>query len=152
MIQIYYSQLPAAFSKKKWITYFQQMPDDIRQRIHRYRKIENKYQLVVGRLLLKYGMQQLGFNDFQLRDLYYDKNNCPLWREDIHFNIAHSGNIVACAFSKKDKIGIDIEKIRQINLNDFDYILNKIDQQAIAKTSNSIPAFFQDMDRQRSNY
>ncbi len=142
MTKIFYHQFSTPFSIKKWGFYFQQMPEDIQERIRRYRKEENKYQLMLGRLLLKEGMQLLGYRDFKLVDLSYNEFNCPLWRADIHFNIAHSGNVVGCAFSKTLKIGLDIEKIRPINLNDFEYILNELDQGNIAKAANPFDTFF----------
>jgi len=142
MTQIFYTKFSTPFPIKKWAFYYQQMPEAIQERIRRYRKEENKYQLMLGRILLKEGMQQLGHRDFQLADLHYNEFNCPLWRPEINFNIAHSGNIVGCAFSEKLKIGLDIEKIRPINLNDFEYILNTLDHENIAKAVNPYDAFF----------
>lgn len=142
MTQIFYHQFTTPFSIKKWALYYEQMPEDIQERIRRYRKEENKYQLMLGRLLLKKGMQQLGYQDFKLADLYYNDFNCPLWRAEINFNIAHAGNVVGCAFSEALKIGLDIEQIRPINLADFDYVLNEVDQQNIKKSTNPYPAFF----------
>lgn len=142
MTQIFYHRLSTPFPIKKWAFYYQQMPEDIQERIRRYRKEENKYQLMIGRLLLKKGMQQLGFKDFKLTDLYYNEFNCPLWRREINFNIAHSGNVVGCAFSEKLKIGLDIEKIRPINLENFEYILNELDQRNIKQAKNPYEAFF----------
>ena len=142
MTQIFYHKFSTPFPIKKWGFYFQQLPEDIQERIRRYRKEENKYQLMIGRLLLKDGMLQLGYRDFRLTDLYYNEYNCPLWSNDILFNIAHSGNVVACAFSDELKIGLDIEKIRELNLNNFDYILNELDHQNIEKAINRYEAFF----------
>jgi len=142
MTKIFYHQFSTPFAIKKWGFYYQQMPEDIKERIRRYRKEENKYQLMLGRLLLKEGMQQLGYRDFKLADLSYNEFNCPLWRPAIHFNIAHSGNVVGCAFSEVLKIGLDIEKIRPINLKDFEYILNKLDHENIAKSANPYDTFF----------
>lgn len=142
MTQIFYNKLSTPFPIKKWAFYYQQLPEDIQERIRRYRKEENKYQLMIGRLLLKEGMQQLGFSDFNLTDLHYNEFNCPLWRTDINFNIAHSGNVVGCAFSEKLKIGLDIEKIRPINLENFEYILNELDQQNIQQAQKPYEVFF----------
>ena len=142
MVAIFHNKINAPLPIEKWTTYFQQMPEDIKERIRRYRKGENKHQLLIGRLLLKEGMSKLGFEDFALQDLYYNEHNCPLWNPSVNFNIAHSGNIVACAFSKVVAIGLDIERIRKINLNDFDYILNEVDQQNIKNASDAYQAFF----------
>lgn len=142
MIQIFYQKAILSFSVKKWGFYFRQMPEDIKERIRRYRKEENKYQLLIGRLLLKEGMNVLGFQDFRLEDLHYNENNCPLWNPVINFNIAHSGNVVACAFSKTRAIGLDVEKIRKINLADFAYILNEVDQNNIKLAANAYHEFF----------
>jgi len=142
MVNVFHNAINAPFSIKKWGFYFQQMPEDIKERIRRYRKEENKYQLLIGRLLLKEGMRELGFKDFDLQDLHYNEHNCPLWKPSINFNIAHSGNIVTCAFSKTTAVGLDVEKIRKINLTDFDYILNDLDQQNIKKAPNAYQAFF----------
>lgn len=142
MITILYHQFLTPFEEGKWDLYFQQMPADIQARIRRYRKEENKYQLLIGRLLLKEGMNRLGFNSFQLANLYYDEYNCPRWKDGINFNIAHSGNVVACAFSERLQIGLDIEKIRFIHLKDFDYILNDLDYQSLQNSDNPYRAFF----------
>ncbi|MEM1123192.1 MAG: 4'-phosphopantetheinyl transferase superfamily protein [Bacteroidota bacterium] len=142
MISIYYYHWTEPFPNQKWKSYYQQVPPDIQARIQRYRKVENKYQLLMGRLLLKKGMHELGFVDFRLSDVYYDEFNCPKWSDSVYFNIAHSGNVVACAFSTTQPIGLDIEQIRPINLADFDYVLNEVDQQAITKASDPYLAFF----------
>ncbi len=142
MTQIFYHKLSTPFSIQKWAFYYQQMPKDIQERIRRYRKEENKYQLMIGRLLLKEGMQELEVTDFKLADLYYNEFNCPLWRESINFNIAHSANVIACAFSTTMKIGLDIERVREINLNNFAYILNEMDKENIQQSTNKLTAFF----------
>lgn len=142
MIHFYYHKISEPFAEEKWSFYFQQMPEDIQERIRRYRKGENKYQLMIGRLLLQHGMNVLGFKKFLLKDLYYDEFNCPLWRDEINFNISHSGNVVACAFSKDQKIGLDVERIRVIDLADFDYILNEVDHQSIQQAVDKSQAFF----------
>lgn len=142
MVQVFHNTLKGSFLDEKWNSYFQLMPEDIKERIRRYRKEENKYQLLIGRLLLKEGMHQLGFQNFDLQDLHYNEHNCPLWNPEINFNIAHSQNIVACAFSKTAAIGLDVEGIRKINLNDFAYILNDLDQQNIKKSQKVYQAFF----------
>jgi Phosphopantetheinyl transferase len=38
-------------------------------------------------------------------------------RDDIHFNLSHSGRLAVCALSQKHEIGIDIELIENGNIN-----------------------------------
>lgn len=46
-----------------------------------------------------------------------DENGKPYFknRPDFHFNISHSGNLIAVAFSSSP-VGVDIEKLRDANL------------------------------------
>ncbi len=142
MIHLFYTQL-SDVSEEKWQHYFQQMPLDIQERIHRYKRLENKHQLLLGRLLLKHGMKELGFKNFKLESIYYNKKNCPLCLENINFSIAHSGNLVACAFSKSVRIGIDVEQVKPINLANFDYVLNDRDRKWLSEdTANTYRSFF----------
>ena len=142
MVHLFYTQFSETFSEEQWQHYFQQMPSDIQQRIHRYKRWENKYQLLLGRMLLKRGMNILGFTDFSLDSIFYNPQNCPLSPQKIDFNIAHSGNLVACAFSKTTQIGLDVERIKPIHLTDFDYVLNEKDQAQIQNAAAPYPAFF----------
>ena len=69
--------------------------------------------------------------------IVFSKNSCgkPFAENaEVFFSISHSGNLVACAVSKKE-IGIDIEKIRNIRLkaaekfctaSEIDYIGNDL--------------------------
>lgn len=142
LVNIFYSQFSEPFSSQKWTHYFHQMPLDIQERVLRYRRGENKYQLLLGRLLLKTGMAELGFSDFDLNAVFYNENNCPVWKPQVRFNISHSGNVVACAFSENLAIGLDIEKIKPIDLKDFEHILNEGDYQTLALAKDVAAAFF----------
>ena len=142
MTTIFFHNFKAPFPNEKWAFYLEQMPVDIQNRIGRYFKEENKYQLLIGRLLLRAGMLHLGYKMFDLAHLFYDEFNCPKWKADIQFNIAHSGNVVACAFSQTTQIGLDIERIRPIQLKDFGHILNAIDYEQLQNASSSKDAFF----------
>lgn len=82
-------------------------------------KIElKKKQHLAGRFLLKHLAQNIyNISDIEL----FFKNNKPYFKNsDLFFNISHSQNIVAIAFSKNE-IGLDIE-YNQKNRNFVDII------------------------------
>ncbi len=57
--------------------------------------------------------------DFSLRDLKYNPFNKPFLNEEIDFSISHSGEYVVCALGIRQKVGVDIEEIKRIQLDDF---------------------------------
>jgi len=142
MVYIYYTIINSNISKTQWAKLVYQMPADIQQRIDRYRKEENKQQLVYGRLLLKQLLQDIGYVDFDLSNVQYKEHKKPFWREGIDFSIAHSGKVVACALSDQGAVGLDVERIRKIPVGDFKHILNHTDQEQLANSDTVYADFF----------
>lgn len=93
------------------------LPDSLHPKAHRYKSDPSAYNYVVGRLLLKRGLETFGL-DTDLEKLQFQKNGKPLV-SGIHFNISHSHHQVICAFSKDGQLGVDLEKIRPIDFEDF---------------------------------
>ncbi|MGZ5057834.1 MAG: 4'-phosphopantetheinyl transferase family protein [Methylobacter sp.] len=57
--------------------------------------------------------------------LQFDNYNRPSIDSNIDFNISHSGNYVLCAISRAECIGIDIEFIKDIDINYYrDFMSN----------------------------
>lgn len=140
---IYYTILPSSFPTTFWEQYYARMPADIQRRLDRYRQALNKNQLVIGRLLLQQILQSaMGYERFSLQDIQYDQNDKPFWKADHSFSIAHSKNVIGCGVAKNAKIGLDIEFIQPIQLNNFTHILNQQDEDQIANSKDPYPAFF----------
>lgn len=142
MLHIYYTIFEQVKDADEWQAFLRQMPTPILDRVDRYRQTINKYQLVYGRMLLQKICWDLGYADFNLKDVQYTAFNKPFWKADIDFSIAHSGNIVGCALSTKGTIGLDIEKIQVINIDNFKHILNLEDQHFLSKSNNINKDFF----------
>ena len=91
------------------------LPTQFHERALRYRKEEDVFNFILGRLML---IEALVFFDLPISNvtqLTYTENGQPLI-EGIYFNISHSGTYVVCAVAKKEAIGIDIEVIRPIEI------------------------------------
>ncbi len=76
-------------------------------------------------ILLKKALENEGITDFELcykgREKPYIKD-----REDVFFNISHSGKMVALGISDKE-IGVDIEKVKEFKESLINYVFNDTD-------------------------
>ncbi len=80
-------------------------------------RFERDRRLSVGaELLLMKGLEEWGINPKEIK-YYYGKNGkpCLAGKQDIYFNISHSGEAVICAVSLFE-VGCDIEKVSDVNL------------------------------------
>ena len=88
------------------------------ERALRYIQAMDRYQFVLGRLLLGYGLRQQGRGLEGLQELCYGEEGKP-YLEGIAFNIAHSRGVVACAWSAPQPLGLDVEVPRAIQRTHF---------------------------------
>ncbi|MBQ8860397.1 MAG: 4'-phosphopantetheinyl transferase superfamily protein [Ruminococcus sp.] len=103
-------------SEKDYEYYYSLMSEDKKKRVENFRFENDKKRTVAGEMLSrKVIAEHLSIDE---SSIVFSKceNGKPYAKElDIEFSISHSGDIVVCAISDKP-IGIDVEKIRPINL------------------------------------
>lgn len=118
-----------------WILYYKSSNDDIdealisrwleqlpaakRQSLQRRRQGDKQQLSLIGWQLLRYGMQLAGNASFDLQQLQFPEHGKPFVTGGWDFNISHSGNIVACAISQNGRIGIDVERHRDVEPQRF---------------------------------
>jgi 4'-phosphopantetheinyl transferase len=114
-----------------------------KKKANSYRRWQDKQAYLLGKLLIAKHLEKNGYNSALLKQVSYTVYNRP-FIESLKgdFNVSHSGNFVTCAFSNEQKLGIDIEKIQEIELNDFDNILNSADNTIIRNSPDRYLAFF----------
>ena len=104
-----------------------------KNKIDKLKNTRDKKLSILSKYLLKTILSQKYQLDYN--NIYNNENNKPLIKE-IYFNISHSHDYVALVFSN-NKVGIDIEKIRKVNINIINafctknekrYILNSKDK------------------------
>jgi len=94
------------------------LPDDSSKKASRFKHAIDAQRQIVGELLARATLcsnfklvnEDIRFQYSEHKKPYLENHN------DIHFNISHSGDWVVCALSTKE-VGIDVEKIREINFN-----------------------------------
>lgn len=119
MTEIYYTSISAQKHDQLMSKYLTEFSPAFSDRLLRYRRWEDAQLSMLGRLLLKHGLEKnnLSFSD---RQLVFSSFNKPLLKDNsFQFNISHSGEVVVCAITDVAEVGIDIELIKPINLSDF---------------------------------
>jgi 4'-phosphopantetheinyl transferase len=131
MTIIYHTQLPKEEPIGLVEAIISDFPVVLQDRIRLFRRWQDAYSTVVGRLLLNKGLKNFGFLspvDVQ----YTDRGKPHLGHHSIRFNISHSGEFVVCALTNTGwDLGIDIEEIKNINVSDFGSIWTEEEEIAI---------------------
>jgi len=126
----------------------QKLPLELHTRAQRYRFESDAYAFILGRLLLKTGLESLGLGHL-FDKIRIAKNGKP-FIEGLFFNISHTENKVMCALSTKGEIGIDIEKIKPIDLQNFVAFFTKKEMQLIQTASEPLQDFYRIWTRKES--
>ncbi|HFB99331.1 MAG TPA: 4'-phosphopantetheinyl transferase superfamily protein [Phaeodactylibacter sp.] len=118
MVKIYYADSKSIGEKNNLTLLLEKLPKEMRDKALRYRRIEDTLNFVLGKLMLKKGLEEMGV-DNDLGKIQFNENGKP-FLENVFFNITHSENRVVCAITQSGEIGIDIEKEKEIDLSNFE--------------------------------
>lgn len=140
MYKIYHTNSLLIQEKYSLTELIERMPRTIQERALRYKFESDGYQFVIGRLLLKYGLREMGRGDL-LDQIIYLENDKP-HLDDISFNISHSGSIVVCVLAEQGKLGIDIEQHKKLKLSDFESFFTPKEWVSINESPSLLQKFF----------
>jgi len=127
-VTIYYTHIPNYISTTWFEDVLQKLPIPEQQKMKRYIRKADAYTSLLGKLLL---LKQLENTPFSLNDIKYNPQNRPYFSGQLDFNISHSSEYIICAFCEQGKLGIDIEKIKPIELKYFKKYWTKNEYQII---------------------
>ena len=139
-ITIYRSQTESLIKENSIQQLLQELPASLRSKALRYQTDLSAYNYVVGRILLKRALENFGL-DNDLEKIDFQESGKPIV-SGIHFNISHSDHQVVCAFSKDGQLGVDLEKIRPINFEDFTSVFTAQEWTAIKGAEYPLRAFY----------
>lgn len=122
--------------------YMQKIPSRMHDEAKRYRRWQDRQSYLFGKLLLLEGLKRYHYPIDCLNNILYGKFGRPYIDDQVDFNISHSGKYIVCALIHHGRIGIDIEKVKTINIFDFKDYLDPAQFQKILKSDNPYEAFF----------
>ncbi len=112
-------------SDEEYEKYFSLMSDEKKQRVERFRFEDGKKRTVFGEMLARKMISSARKTNEEKIVFKAGKNGKPYTKSvDIHFNISHSDELILCAVNDTP-IGVDIEKVREINPSVIKYTCNK---------------------------
>ncbi len=142
MTQILYAYISEENHNHLLKTYLNTFPPDFQKRILSFRNWQDAQLSLLGRLLLRYGLRINNGPERKYNIGYTSYNKPFLIDSDIKFNISHAGEVVVCVLSDSNDVGVDIEIIVDINIDDFESQMTIAEQNYIRLEKNSKIAFF----------
>ena len=99
--------------------------------------------LLTTSVLLTQMLFENGFKSYKTCDLQYSNTGRPFFSDSpFDFNISHTDNCAAVVFSENCRVGIDIERIKEVGLQDFENIFSKEVWNIIHSSGNKIRKFY----------
>ena len=119
----------------------QTLPVYLQNKILRFRNWQDAERSLAGNMLLMKALQAMGRKD-SLADLKYTEFQKPYFDDLISFNISHSGLYVICAISDTMQVGVDVEEITRIAIDDFTNLFANSEWEAVLNSQDKFQAFF----------
>jgi 4'-phosphopantetheinyl transferase len=141
MVICCYTEINYPWSEQELADRLALLPPNLQQTALRKRQWIDRQLVVTGKLLLLSLLKELG-SDFTLPDLKYNTYHRPYFNTAFDFNIAHSGNMVICCGTDTGQIGIDIEQIKEIDLDDYLNYFTKNEWNIINHYPNHFDGFY----------
>lgn len=117
------------------------LPSELQAKARRYRNEQSRINYCFGRLMLLQAIEDLGFDKNKINQLSYSDNDKP-FIDGFSFNISHSGDFVALAFSKDCKLALDIESPQEVDLKNFKSFFREDEWQEIQSADNPLQKFY----------
>lgn len=127
-----------------WFNYYLNiLPLNLREKIFKYQKWKDAQASLFGKLLL-YILLKKYQTKFTLSNLKIDSQGRPYMNKSFDFNISHSGSYVVCGYSDEGRIGIDLEVIQEMDIDNISpTIFNQYELDLIKSSDNANSFFFE---------
>lgn len=152
-------KIPLTVSEEILKTYVNCLSVDERSRADRFRFADDRRKFIVARGTLRHLLSQQFDQPPAAIEFCYGEYGKPSVSPasrletaqsstgscDFHFNISHSGELALCAFGHHRRVGIDLEKLKDIQRLDgmMERCLSTHEQREVVAAPNSMQAFLQ---------
>ena len=142
MIFLSYYHLKSNFPIERFSDLLMELPVFMQNKINSFRNRKDAERSLMGNIMLVRLLAYAGLTAYSLNQVRYTEYNKPYFDDFISYNISHSGDYVVCALSKIHEVGIDIEEIKGIAMDDFNGLFAGIEWNEVLKSENKLHAFY----------
>lgn len=142
-VWIFYTLFPEPLPPQIWNNYLAQIPASMQEKASRFLRWQDAHAFVLGKLLVLHGLKKTGFEFLTLDELKYNEYDRPFFDSPFDFNLSHSGEMVACAFSTEGQLGLDLEEIKPIDFDDFGQFFSPEELHSMQNSANPTDSFYQ---------
>jgi 4'-phosphopantetheinyl transferase len=143
MIKVLVAENATPWQHLTYASISKQLPLLFLDKANKFRRWQDAQAFLIGKLLLKRGLSEFGFQDYLLENLQYNAFNRPyISAREIDFNISHAGQYVICALSKQHRVGVDIEQVHPVDLQDFAGCFTARELDRLSRSSEFLFDFF----------
>jgi len=120
IVKVYSTHVTEPWAAGEFERLLHLLPESLRQKVLKEEGWEEQYGNLARKLMLWHGMQQMGVNTEGIFERIQHMNSGkPFIPDAPHFSMANDGTVAVCALSHSSILGIDVERIKPINLADF---------------------------------
>ena len=142
MVHVFYYRISSRLPATNFNAYLQTMPVAIQKRITAYRHWEDAERSLAGYLLLQKSVNLIKGAPADLDELKHGDFSKPYFKNDVYFNISHSGKYTVCAVSEMHEVGIDIELLNDIPVGDFTEFFEANEWSRVLNSPDPVKAFY----------
>jgi 4'-phosphopantetheinyl transferase len=142
MIQIYYAYTDI-IQDTNLDSFIAQLSSKNQSKFYTYKRKEDRDLLILSSILLSMHLKDSGINEHILSDMQYSAEGRPYFAgASFDFSVSHTENCAIVAFSENQRLGIDIEKIKDVDFLHFKNIFSKDEWDQINTSNNKTTAFY----------
>ncbi|KUJ59347.1 4-phosphopantetheinyl transferase [Flavobacteriaceae bacterium CRH] len=120
MIYLYYAYLAAENHENLLKNKLPEFSFSLNETLVKNKRWQHIQLSLLGRILLFTSLKKHYHLNLKDDAIKYNAYNKPFFEGNpVYFNISHSGEIVVCAVTDSFELGIDIEKIHEIDVDNF---------------------------------
>ncbi|MBI3944625.1 MAG: hypothetical protein HY321_01780 [Armatimonadetes bacterium] len=120
-VRVLFTRLSAVARPRELEAYGRALPEPLRRRHDRYRRDCDRRAGILGKWLVAEALSDLGYTGAFLEHFHYDAVGRPAVSglAGVDISISHSEDLVVCAAARAARVGVDVEFVRAVPLDDF---------------------------------
>lgn len=143
----YWTKIPTEKKQQKQVLAL--LPPELRSRLNGFQDIGEQQLSACGQVLLRQVLSGYSLS-WTLENLLLDAYQRPYFGDGFDFNIAHSGEIAICAATTSGRVGVDIEKVQEVDVDEFKDFFTPQEWEQITGGRNELNNFYRFWTRKES--